>query len=652
MQAEPILVIDRPPTAAIDCQRPSSVERHGSLSDYWALTKPEINFLIVIATCTGFYLGSPGPLDHIALRLLVHTLFGTLLVASGTAALNQYIERDFDAQMRRTRRRPLTTGRIEPARALRFGISLAAAGTVYLALAVNLLAGALATFTLLSYLFVYTPLKRKTAVCVFVGAVPGAMPPLIGYAAANGRLSMGAWMLYLILFLWQLPHFMAIAWMYREDYDRAGYLVLPQTRTTRLRFVAFQTMLPLAALPAITLTPALVGNAGIIQVAVALALSVAFFHFGAEFVRSKSGKTARRLLFTSILFLPAILILDANALRVNELHRNSHRIYLSSPGPFDHFALWHFVHDLLEALPVKRLLCVVMLICLLSISVHGQTHVSEPAVNLGDTSFLDAPAGPGFVAEEIGDAAHDGIITDAAGNAMPNANAVNSVSSLTHVAWLGSKKLLGAWYGVEVVLSAADVNAGDMGEAGGLGDTTVSPFILQWPEHRVLGLAIDQRADVDFDLPTGQYSRTSNVNISTNNFTFHPYYSITAFPEKRVETSWRVHYLWNSVNNNPPPSIGAQSTQAGQAIHFNATAAYNLFKGLWIGANGYYLKQIADGKIDGVALRSSPEEVGAIGPGGVWNHRSWFFYANGYQELAAQNRAMGRKLVLRIEKIF
>ena len=301
---------------------------------------------------------------------------------------------------------------------------------------------------------------------------------------------------------------------------------------------------------------------------------------------------------------------------------------------------------------MAKFLCAAMLIGLRSISMQGQSHVSEPAVNLGDTSFLDAPAGPGLLAEEIGDAAHDGKITDSAGNSMPRASAVNSISSLTHVAWLTPKKLLGGWFGVEVVLSAAHVNAGALGQSGGLGNTTVSPFILQWPEHRLFGMAIDQRVTVDFDLPSGQYSRISNVNINSNTFTVHPYYAITAFPKKRIETSWRVHYLWNSTNNDPPTSTLAQSTQAGQAIHFNATAAYNIYKGLWIGPNAYYLKQITDGKIDGVPLPNSPEQVGAIGPGMVWSHRSWFFYANSYQEFEAENRATGHKLVLRVEKVF
>ena len=307
----------------------------------------------------------------------------------------------------------------------------------------------------------------------------------------------------------------------------------------------------------------------------------------------------------------------------------------------------------IRALYVSKLLWVAILTGVQCISLLGQSrHVSEPAVNLGDTSFLDGLGGPGFVVEQIGDAAHDGTITDSAGNALANAGAVNSISGLTHIAWLSPEKFLGGWYGVEVVLSAAHVNAGAQGEAGGLGATTVAPFILQWPELRVLGIAIDQRFVADFDLPTGQYWRTSNVNIGYNAFTVHPYYSITAFPVKRLETSWRVHYLWNSTNNDPPISAGARSTQAGQAIHFNATAAYKVWKGLWIGLNAYYLKQITDGKIDAVALHDSPEEVGAIGPGMVWNSGTWFFYANAYQEFGAENRSTGHKLVLRIEKTF
>ena len=300
----------------------------------------------------------------------------------------------------------------------------------------------------------------------------------------------------------------------------------------------------------------------------------------------------------------------------------------------------------------KLLLCVATLMGLQSISLQGQSHVAEPAIDLGDTSFLDGVAGPGIVVEQIGDGTHDGRIANAEGNTVPDTGSVNSISGLTHIAWLIHKQVLGGWYGTEVVIAAAHVNAGALGQTGGFGDITVSPFILQWPEKRILGMPIDQRVVTDFDLPVGEYSQSSNVNVSSHAFTVHPYYAITAFPKKRIETSWRIHYLWNSTNNNPPVGTGAQSTQAGEAIHFNATAAYNLCKGLWIGPNGYYIKQITDGKVDGVPLLNSPEQVGAIGPGMVWNRGKWFLFANGYQEFGAENRATGHKLVLRVEKIF
>src|SRR6266853_1441340 len=214
-----------------------------TLSDYWALTKPEVNFLILITTGVGFYLGCGNEARPLSVLSLFNTLLGTLLVASGTGTLNQYIEREFDAQMRRTARRPAAAGRLKPAAVLTFGIVLAVTGSIYLAIAANLLASLLAILTLLTYLFVYTPLKRKTPFCVLVGAFPGAMPPLIGWAAASGRLNIEAWTLYATLFLWQFPHFMAIAWMYREDYDRAGYLVLPHDGRARARFVNWQTLL-------------------------------------------------------------------------------------------------------------------------------------------------------------------------------------------------------------------------------------------------------------------------------------------------------------------------------------------------------------------------------------------------------------------------
>jgi protoheme IX farnesyltransferase len=280
-----------------------------ALSDYWALTKPEVNFLIVVTTFVGFYLGSGAQWRNFPFFLCLHTVLGTLLVASGTGALNQFIERRYDAQMRRTARRPLAAGRLQPSAVLWFGIALSAIGIVYLAVAVNTLASLLAAFTLLSYLFFYTPFKRKTPLCTLIGAVPGAMPPLIGYAAAAGKLSFEAWILYGGLFFWQFPHFMAIAWMYRDDYERAGYQVLPQDGQRRALFVNLQTIFPLLALLLLSVAIALTRHSSLLFCSTALLLTIGFFYYGGRFVFSKSGSAARQLLAASIVYLPSLFIL-------------------------------------------------------------------------------------------------------------------------------------------------------------------------------------------------------------------------------------------------------------------------------------------------------------------------------------------------------
>ena len=292
---------------------PTSAQRRhlgGStlFSDYWALTKPEVNFLILITTFVGFYLASASD-ELFSFARLFNTLLGTLLVASGTGTLNQYLEREFDAQMRRTARRPLAAGRLTPSAVLVFGTVLAVVGSIYLAIAVNLLAGVIATLTLLIYLFVYTPLKRRTSMCVLVGAFPGAMPPLIGWAAASGRLNIDAGMLYAMLFLWQFPHFMAIAWMYREDYDRAGYLVLPKGKV-RVPFVILETLLPLLALVAISIMQSPTRH-GMIFYCAAVLLGTGFTYFGWKFVSERSRVAARRLLAASIVYLPLVYGLSA-----------------------------------------------------------------------------------------------------------------------------------------------------------------------------------------------------------------------------------------------------------------------------------------------------------------------------------------------------
>jgi protoheme IX farnesyltransferase len=277
------------------------------LSDYWALTKPEVNFLILITTSAGFYLAGASEGRQFSLLALFNTLLGTLLVASGTATLNQYIERKFDAQMRRTARRPLAAGRLAAPAVLAFGVALSVAGCIYLAVAASVLASVLALFTLLSYLLLYTPLKRKTPLCVLVGAIPGAMPPLIGWAAVSGTLNPEAWLLFAVLFLWQFPHFMAIAWMYREDYDRAGYSMLPKGRA-RIAVMILQTVVPLLALFAIGIVD-LPARASAIFYLPGSMLGLAFLYFGLRFVLQQSRSSARRLLAASIIYLPLLLAL-------------------------------------------------------------------------------------------------------------------------------------------------------------------------------------------------------------------------------------------------------------------------------------------------------------------------------------------------------
>ena len=289
-------------------ERTRSLAGSATFSDYWALTKPEVNFLILITTFVGFYLGCASEGRPFSIALMFNVLLGTLLVASGTGTLNQYIEREFDAQMRRTSRRPAAAGRLKPRAVLAFGIALAAIGSIYLAAAVNLLASGLAVITLLTYLFLYTPLKRRTPLCVLVGAFPGAMPPLIGWAAASGRFNTETWTLWALLFLWQFPHFMAIAWMYREDYERAGYLVLPRGKT-RVPVVIVETMLPLMALMVFSIVkfpmrPAAIHCSGVL-------LGVGFAYFGVGFVLQRSRIAARRLLAASIVYLPLLFGLTA-----------------------------------------------------------------------------------------------------------------------------------------------------------------------------------------------------------------------------------------------------------------------------------------------------------------------------------------------------
>ena len=273
------------------------------MRDYLELTKPRITILIVICTAVGFYFGCRGP---IRLAILLHALLGTALMASGTYALNQWYEWATDVKMRRTSKRPIPAGRISRRRAFSFGIALAVAGAVELAIGTNLLAAALGLFTLLSYLLVYTPMKQLSPSCTTVGAIPGAMPPLIGYAAANGGLHPVGFALFLILFVWQFPHFYSIAWIYREDYARGGIRMLPVVQpdgeSTARRIMGFALLL----IP-ISVLPRMLGMTGSVYPACAVAAGLVLLYFGVRLGRDRTIARARHVLLATVLYLPAIL---------------------------------------------------------------------------------------------------------------------------------------------------------------------------------------------------------------------------------------------------------------------------------------------------------------------------------------------------------
>jgi protoheme IX farnesyltransferase len=272
------------------------------MRDYLALTKPRITWLILMSTGMGYFFGSKGGWHFLT---LFHTLLGTGLLASGTATLNQWFEREADAKMRRTQARPLPSGKLHEEKALLFGLLISAAGFFDLQLAVNPLAALLGAVTLGSYLFIYTPLKQRSPHSTTIGAIPGAMPPLIGYAAASGTLTWDAWILFAILFLWQFPHFYAIAWMYREDYERAGIRMLPVVEpdgeSTARRILWFS----LALIP-FSLVPKFLSMTGNIYLIGATAMGLLFLYAGLRITFDRTRQQARRVLLASVVYLPVL----------------------------------------------------------------------------------------------------------------------------------------------------------------------------------------------------------------------------------------------------------------------------------------------------------------------------------------------------------
>jgi heme o synthase len=270
-------------------------------SDFFELTKPRITFMVLIATLVGFYMGSQQKLDTL---LLFHTILGTALIAAGASALNQYLERDLDARMFRTRTRPIPDGRLSASDARVFSIVISVGGLIYLAAFVNFLTAAIGALTIAAYVLVYTPLKTRTTWCTLIGAFPGATPPLMGWAAARGELDMTGMSLFAIQFLWQMPHFFAIAWMFTEDYARAGFVVHSSgVKTGR------QIILYCCALIPVSLLPTLFGATGRVYLLGALLLGFVYLGYGFAVALFRSNTHAQRLLKVSVLYLPALFVL-------------------------------------------------------------------------------------------------------------------------------------------------------------------------------------------------------------------------------------------------------------------------------------------------------------------------------------------------------
>jgi len=283
--------------------RTTELTQSNKLGAYISLTKPDVSFLVLMTTGAGFYMGARDPIDWLH---MLHVVFGTMMIAAGTAALNHYIERESDRYMRRTASRPLPTGQLTPAEALRFGVVLCIAGAIDLYFVAGYLACLLGVITSVSYLLAYTPLKKRTVWATFIGAIPGAIPPMIGWAAATGKLDAGAWLLFAILFFWQFPHFHAISWMYREDYARAGILMLPVvdkdgTRTFR------QIVLYAATLVAVSLLPAIMGFPGVLYFFGALVTCTALVQVCLWAAHAKTNSRAKWLMHVTVMHIPILL---------------------------------------------------------------------------------------------------------------------------------------------------------------------------------------------------------------------------------------------------------------------------------------------------------------------------------------------------------
>ncbi len=282
--------------------------------------------------------------------------------------------------------------------------------------------------------------------------------------------------------------------------------------------------------------------------------------------------------------------------------------------------------------------------------------VSLPPVNLGETSFLDGVAFPGFLVQATLSHYRANQFRDAKGNDRPGSNRITVNSAVTQLAWISNFRLLGGYYGAEALIPLAEVDAdtgfGPNGRERGLGDMSVSPFFIQWPQFKLFDMPFHQRLNLLFKVPTGEYSDRSSVNVGSNIYSVNPYYAFTLLPTPKLEFSSRLYYLWNSENDNPFFRLGADDTQPGQAFHMNYAASYEVWKNLRIGLAGYLLYQLTNDKVDGNDIDQSRERVVGLGPGARYKIDTWTMTFNSYFETEAENRPEGVKLVFRVSKVF
>jgi hypothetical protein len=302
---------------------------------------------------------------------------------------------------------------------------------------------------------------------------------------------------------------------------------------------------------------------------------------------------------------------------------------------------------------------IILLTFFISIFVPFATYPQEvalPSVNLGGTNFLDGVAGPGLLLEETVEYYHGKRFKDFKGEKIPGNNSVESWVSLTHVAYLTKWKILGGYYGIEALLPIVrvdlDTDLGVRGHKGGLGDVILSPFIIQWVDQKIFNMPYFHRINFPIILPTGRYNKDSAINIGSHVVSFNPYYAFTLFVTPKLETSWRLHYLWNSKNRSPSAPFHADHIQPGQAFHLNYALSYEILDGFRAGIAGYYLQQTTADKVESHKRDHSKEKVFAIGPGLMFSKKGFFLYLNTFYETRAENRPEGIKISVRCSKVF